>query len=370
MECTFVDLNDGDRDAFGPYATGEQMVLRRSWDQNDPSKTSMTGRGRALPEFDEVRAKEGKALTAAYKQLRESRTDLGLEAVTNVPAVKQAMLTWEQNNPTRCEIVEDQDASPVFGYDAVGKAKLLNRFLFVFVPGIKDAAAETIEKKGSLLDQLLTAIADQRSAATSEAKAIRDEARAQYKDKVEKTHRPFLDELGTSVTEKFRQYVPTGSITFDIAGADVTLNPPVVHLRGGEGRDSTTIGRQGHGFQRAFIIAVLEYLAEASRDESPENSSAPTLFLAIEEPELYQHPPRARHLANVMTELSQKSSVQVSYATHSPYFASPAQFDAIRLVRRDFAAGETMGTSITSADFEQLRRRLPNPNIPDPGFRS
>ena len=86
-----------------------------------------------------------------------------ISRATNKAAVEQAMLTWEQEHPDRCDVVEDQDASNLFGFGSVGKAKLSDRFPFVFVPGIRDAASEAVEKKGSLLTRLLTAVADQRA---------------------------------------------------------------------------------------------------------------------------------------------------------------------------------------------------------------
>ncbi len=52
----------------------------------------------------------------------------------------------------------------------------------------------------------------------------------------------------------------------------------------------------------------------------------PNLVLAIEEPELYQHPSRQRHLASVLLNLAEGAlpgvakNTQVIYTTHSPLF--------------------------------------------------
>ena len=121
--------------------------------------------------------------------------------------------------------------------------------------------------------------------------------------------------------------LPQKSSSSQSAGAGFSIDPPRIDLRGGEEQELTDLGRQGHGFQRAFVISILEYLADT---ESTEDSlKKPTPFLAIEEPEASdQHPPRARHFFRTLSTISDSPSAQVCYATHSPYFVSPERFDA------------------------------------------
>jgi predicted ATP-dependent endonuclease of OLD family len=48
---------------------------------------------------------------------------------------------------------------------------------------------------------------------------------------------------------------------------------------------------------------------------------------------LYQHPPQARRLADVLQQLAANKS-QVLVTTHSPYFVSGAEFESVRLIRK------------------------------------
>ena len=70
------------------------------------------------------------------------------------------------------------------------------------------------------------------------------------------------------------------------------------------------------------------------------NFQLPNLVLAIEEPELYQHPSRQRHLASVLLNLAEGAipgvaqNTQVIYATHSPLFVGLDRFDRIRVLRK------------------------------------
>lgn len=58
----------------------------------------------------------------------------------------------------------------------------------------------------------------------------------------------------------------------------------------------------------------------------------PGIILAIEEPELYQHPPQARFLHSALEEISRKDQVLIT--THSPYFVSARTFHTVRVVRK------------------------------------
>lgn len=365
VECVFDSLNDADREALGPYATGSQVVLRRSWLPGGEMK--LTGRGRRFARFGPIRELSGREKTAKYRELRSAEPDLQLSEATRVDAVEQAMLEWEQGYPERCEEVDDEDASALFGYGPVGRSKLGERFRFVFVPGVQDAAEQAVEGKGTLLTRLLTAVAEQRAAANEELKSIEDDARERYVQAIDSSHGPVLAELGERLSEQMRRYVPTAEIKLEPAATEFKMNPPTVGLRGGEEQDITDLRRQGHGFQRAFVISVLEYLAESSQGEESESRGKPTLFLAVEEPELYQHPPRARHFYRTLLRIAEKPSVQVCYATHSPYFVSASRFDAVRIFRRARVdAGALGGAEVTAGVLDSVAGELPDSEVGDP----
>lgn len=361
VECIFDSLTDADRAAFGPYALGEQMVLRRHWRLGQDQK--MTGRGRRFPDFGAVRDKSGRDRTSAYKALQGARPDLGLPDVKTITQADQAMLTFEQENPEQCELVDDEDASQLFGYGAVGRSKLAERFPFVFVPAIRDAASEATERRGSLLTRLLTAVAEQRATADEGLKEIETDARNRYEEAIATTHGPVLDALGTKLSTQLQRYVPSAEIRLEPSASGFSIDPPRVELRGGEEHELTDLGRQGHGFQRAFVISVLEYLTDAEPTE--DGGDRPTLFLAIEEPELYQHPPRARHFFQTLSSLADSGSVQVCYATHSPYFVSPGRFDSLRIFRRS-ASTHSSGAEVTEASLDVVNNELPSSETANP----
>jgi len=87
--------------------------------------------------------------------------------------------------------------------------------------------------------------------------------------------------------------------------------------------------------------------------------------LAIEEPELYQHPNRQRHLSKILLQLASGSTpgvaekTQIIYATHSPLFVGLDRFNQIRLLRkRDNGEGKPGITTVVSASLDKVAHRL------------
>ena len=66
-----------------------------------------------------------------------------------------------------------------------------------------------------------------------------------------------------------------------------------------------------------------------------------SIIFIVEEPELYQHPIKQRHVANVLRRISGgmiegvMTSTQVMLCSHSPCFVSSEHFNEIRLARRE-----------------------------------
>jgi len=66
----------------------------------------------------------------------------------------------------------------------------------------------------------------------------------------------------------------------------------------------------------------------------------PNLILGIEEPELYQHPNRQRHLSKILLQLAKGSirgvaeQTQIIYSTHSPLFVDVERLDCVRRLRK------------------------------------
>lgn len=126
----------------------------------------------------------------------------------------------------------------------------------------------------------------------------------------------------------------------------VAVNEPIVRAAIGEGSFRGELARLGHGLQRSFLVALLQELS------SSEDGTGPTLILGIEEPELYQHPPQARHLAGVLERLA-RHDAQVVVTTHSPYFVSARGFECVRMVQKVPSTGASRVSQYTFAELSE-----------------
>jgi len=84
------------------------------------------------------------------------------------------------------------------------------------------------------------------------------------------------------------------------------------------------------------------------------------MFLAIEEPELFQHPTQARAFASVLRNLAldEHQRTQVGYATHSPHFVSPQYFDEVRRISSAAGAQGFGESRLTRATVAGVQSRL------------
>ena len=246
VQVTFEGITGSDQDVFRQYATGTQMVLTRVWDAGN---VRITGRGLQFAPFAEVREAQGGERTRRYKTLRAEEPELALPEATNMADVDSAMLEWEMGNPERCGEAE-QDAGHFFGFTGVGQSAITSRFRFVFVPGLRDAAEEAVERRGSLLEQLLTAIATQRAQANERLSDLERETRERYAEVIEESHGPTLRGLAESLEEHMQRYVPSAGISLNPVQAQLKVGAPLVELRAGEAQ-----GRHGSRTSRALASA-------------------------------------------------------------------------------------------------------------------
>jgi predicted ATP-dependent endonuclease of OLD family len=327
VSVTFSELTLADRTALGSYGTEATATFWRTWSQTAGDK--LTGRGLAFPPFEDVRANVGaQAQRSAYNELRAARADLGLPSITSADKAREAMADWERDHHGELKVATSS-ATHLFGY--VGKPRLAGRFDYVFVPAVEDAEEQTQDARGTLLSRLLLRSTADTARIEERLSPLREDLTARVSNVLTEEHGASLEALSNQVTEALRIYVDEGSVTLGMRPPEIQVRPLAVDMRVADGGLDTDVSRQGNGFQRALLIATLQVLAKSEEEADPA-----ALFLAIEEPELYQHPSQARHLADVLSALASLpgSGVQVAYATHSPYFIDPSHYERLRRLRK------------------------------------
>ena len=131
---------------------------------------------------------------------------------------------------------------------------------------------------------------------------VKETAVEQYK-KILQNEAEILTRVGKKIENRL-QGLANPSAVVDLKRhydekSSVIVKNPMARAAVGEGGFIGEVARLGHGMQRAFIVALLQTMAELSGDKQPK------LLIGFEEPELYQHPPQAKHLASFLEKMTQ-----------------------------------------------------------------
>jgi putative ATP-dependent endonuclease of the OLD family len=330
VEVEFDSITDNDRQRLGKYAIpGSDMVT--IWKRWDDGNEKLFGKGRALPEFVEIRS--GANATERrnrYKEFRKNHPDFDLPTDTSDAQVQATLDQWESAHPDELKDVDIDSTTHIFGF--AGQAIMSGLFDFVLVTADLRASEETKDARSAILGRILEQAID-RSGAEVDLAELVGRMQAEQSDIHKKHFEQQLERLSQEMTDAVSALSSGREVK--VSAQDLTMQPqkPQFEVRVLDEDTETRVDRQGHGFQRALLISALRVLAEHGRGQG----ELGTICLAIEEPELFQHPLQARNFASVLRNLasSPEQGVQIAYATHSPYFIEPRSFHQIRRVSRE-----------------------------------
>jgi len=387
---TFADLSAAARERFGPYVQGDTLTVERVI-RYDEGRASSSYHGASLQHAGFSAAREGltikdrgKTAKERYNALRADGKYGDLPVWTSLGAAEEALVAWEAAHAADC--TRQRDAGNFFGFKEVGQGYLGQFTRFLFIPAVRDAADDAVEGRGSPLTVLMDMIVRNALAGKKELQDLQEETQHKYDAIVDPNKMAELSGLATELSTTLHTYVPEASVTLGwlpVEPIHMDLPKADVHLV--EDQYPTAVGRTGHGLQRAFIMTMLQHLTkaqatpakveEASSALAPAGSGAgapveqaptevlPNLVLAIEEPELYQHPNRQRHFAKILLQLSRGTTpgvakcTQIIYATHSPLFVDIDRFDQVRLLRKDSNGNDKpKQTRVISTTLDKIAR--------------
>ena len=355
IELTFDGLSPAATETFESRVREGRLVVTRIFD-NSTSSGRYYGSVLQNPDFAPIRAQTAaNPKREAYKQLKEGTPAYaGLPNAASATAVDTALLAWEAENPG--QLVLCRDDGQFFGFQNASRGALQKFTTFVFIPAVREAANDAADGKGSPIARLLELVVKGAILQRKDIQDFKQEMSARYQALVSPENMPELGQLAARLTTDIKGLYRDAAVDLAWRALDEFPVPlPLADVSLSDDGFGGPVDRQGHGLQRAFIITLLQYLArtataqpsEISTEAAPDVDEAslaapeiPNLILAIEEPELYQHPTKQRHFADVLRGLSsgslpgQEGPTQVVFASHSPMFVSLSKADEIRLARR------------------------------------
>lgn len=382
IAVTYTNLSAEEKDFFSAYIDNDTLTVARVFSLATGRKSG-TYHGMRLqnPEFAEVRGADGKTeIRNKYNELRTTPRYSSLPTVRSADEALGKLEEWEAANASAC--VRTRDDGQFFGFTEVGQGYLGRHTRFIRIPAVRDASQDAMEGKGSCITEIMNLVVRSALARRNEVATFKEETQAKYKDILDPSKLTELTELEGQLSETLKQYAPDANVALRWGElADINIPMPEAEVRLLEDEYESSVLRTGHGLQRAFILTMLQHLvAVREREKATEEGSGsgeqirdreeshlPALVLAIEEPELYQHPSRQRHLASILLKLATGTipavakKTQVIYSTHAPLFVELDCFDQIRLLRKDAGeAGKPKVTRVTKADLEAVAEEIWN----------
>jgi putative ATP-dependent endonuclease of the OLD family len=349
----FHDLEEQAQKDFGHYYRQGLLIVSAvaKWDAGSRSaEVRQFGQRMAMEAFSTFfRADDDGTAVAElrpiYEGLRTSFQDL--PRATTKTAMIDSLHSYESAHPDLCTLIRSQDQ--FYGFSK--GTNLLQKYVqWICVPAVKDASTEQFEARNTALKMLLERTVRSKLSFKEPLDKLRADAEAKYCE-ILKEYQGTLESLSESLSAKIRDWAhPDASLKVqwhDDSSKYVNVLEPLAQVLAGEGRFVGALSSFGHGLQRSFLLALLQELAGTG------NAGGPALLLACEEPELYQHPPQARHLASVLENLSAANS-QVLVSTHSPFFISGRGFEDVRLVRPNPKLKQSNIHGLTMAELSTM----------------
>jgi predicted ATP-dependent endonuclease of OLD family len=351
VTLTFGGLNDEAQEDFSDYVRQGQLVVSAvaTFDaQSGKAQVKQYGQRLGIAAFAPFFAATGEKkvaeLKAIYTELRNTYADLPAPGTKD--SMVQALHEYEAARPNECELIPSEDQ--FYGFSK-GANRLAKHVQWVYVPAVKDASSEQVEVRNSALGKLLARTVRSKTNFDETVKSLRTEMQQSYQSLLDENQH-VLDDISTALQARLSEWAhPDARLRLQWKqdpDKSVRVEEPWAHILAGEGDFEGELARFGHGLQRSYLLALLQELAGA------DDATGPTLILACEEPELYQHPPQARHLANVLHKLSRGNS-QVVVSTHNPLFVSGEGFEDVRMVRKDPGSSCSSISYMSFADIAQ-----------------
>lgn len=354
VTVTFNDLSDKAKDDFSDYVRQNKLIITAiaKYDPTtEKAEVKQFGNRLGMEEFRPFFEAEKNGLKAPelkeiFKSFKDKYNDI------NAASTKADMISslhdFETKNPDKCVLIPSEDQ--FYGVSR-GVNKLEPHIQWIFVPAIKDATEESEESNRSALGQLLARTVRSKVSFDDKVRDLRLNVRVEYQ-KLLDAEQQTLDEISLSLQKRLSNWAHpniTASVQWkQDPEKSIRIEEPLAGLKVGERGFEGDLSRFGHGLQRSYMLALLQELSTI------DSENVPTLVMGIEEPELFQHPPQTRYLAETLLDLAQ-SNTQIIICTHNPLFIPGDSFNKIRLVQD---VGNPSETKIKKIDYEELSKKL------------
>ena len=378
ITVTFDNLTESERNEFSSAIHDEKLTISRTLSADSSSHQTYSVLARVYPAFAAVRDETNRTQKRVkFNALADSMKDL--DKVTNADQAVEKMKEWEEAHPDDLAFAYVRE---FFGAPNVANGKLKKKTSLHFIPAVANVSEETSDARHSPIINLLADIAKQTYENRKEVKEFIEQTQVDFGNLVDPGKVPQLAKISESLTETIRRYYGETRLLADWQvdeGVTFSFPQPVIKVE--DGGFLSGLEHVGHGLQRAALFSIIEFLARSSVEAGEEKfrSAQSDIILLIEEPEIYQHPPKQKLVSNAFRKICEEFSsetgirFQVIFTTHSEKFVDIGNFNSTRIIRRDEDKGvsrHNIASLSISKCSEYFARLVDKPPMSDEAFQA
>ena len=346
ITLTFSNLTDEEKEQFRMHVEDEILRVRRV------AKRTNSEDGGELDKFLSVVQSPNDSLLSVQKSSIDSTHVENLMKKYTLPNYTHG----KKGEPTTTEVKNNwerlvEDLAPINGWSLDFKESTIIGFTqiaqssfpkYEWLPAVRDATDETKTSQRNRFGEIFGEVLEESASAEFAQQIselldqIREALNITTRDVGEDHTNPLVD-LERELNELFNEHMSGTSIHLSFNVPDLKkLMKDGLYVEIDDGVKSG-LEHKGHGMQRLFIFMLLRvYARRKALREERENRR---FVLAIEEPELYLHPPAQRQLLQVLKLIAPEQ--QVLLCTHSPYFIDMSNYHEICIASRDSKTSPT-----------------------------
>lgn len=348
ITVTFGNLTPTECDAFKGSIINNEITITREVSSSDRHGGYAIYR-KSHPDFQDFYNQTSKSeRRRIYSDLR--RDNNLLPTAANADDCEASLLAYEAAHED--ELV----ATRMRGF--LGAVNIANGIIkrktnYIVVPAVKDGGDLDSEKTSPIVS-LLNSITRQTLENKLDLQSYLKEAKENIESLANPEEEPMLSSIGNDITGILKGYYSDAAVEASWDKTDIIqINYPRATISVSHRGVDLPIQSLGHGLQRILIFSVLQYLAKNQNDGegndlSGEGFSEPLsdIIIAIEEPEIYQHPIKQRQIYKNIRSLVEGFDkvtgirIQVIFTTHSEKMVAISDFDSLRLIRKKEVEGE------------------------------
>lgn len=352
ITVTFGELNDQAKSDLAAYIRQDELTITAEaiYDKGTGFATvKQYGQRKVISDFAQwfTAAKNGEKvaeLKKIYTSIKSQSNYTVLPSIGTKGGMEEALRSFEESNAALCTPMPSEDQ---FYGVSKGSNRLAAHIQWVFIPATKDISTEGEETKNSALNILLERTVRAKVNFDEEVTKIYDNAKIAYQQMLE-AQQSVLATVSSSIESRLQIWSKPDikarvKWNYDDQKT-IRVEDPAAQVLIGDNGFEGELARFGHGMQRSYIFALLQELVGMN------DTGSPTLLMAIEEPELYQHPPQMKYLAETLFKLANDNS-QIVLCSHSPYFVPSDNIAALRVVREYGLPSKSLVSQVSYADI-------------------